>query len=38
LAELVHKNGWALAELSRESATLEDVFRSLTLQRAGGGV
>ncbi|MEM7198676.1 MAG: ATP-binding cassette domain-containing protein [Planctomycetota bacterium] len=31
LAELVHKNGWALAELTRDSATLEDVFRNLTL-------
>ena len=32
LAELVVKNGWALSELSREKAHLEDVFRDLTLQ------
>ncbi len=31
LAELVQKNRWGLAELVRESATLEDVFRSLTV-------
>lgn len=34
LAELVVKNGWALAELSREKAHLEDVFRGLTLQES----
>jgi ABC-2 type transport system ATP-binding protein len=37
LAELMVKNGWALAELGREQATLEDVFRSLTTARNGGG-
>ena len=37
LAELVQKNGWALSELSRERATLEDVFRELTLQGSRGG-
>ncbi|MEZ6036700.1 MAG: ATP-binding cassette domain-containing protein [Planctomycetota bacterium] len=31
LARLVVKNGWDLLELRRESATLEDVFRNLTL-------
>jgi len=31
LAELVLKNRWALAELVRERAHLEDVFRGLTL-------
>jgi ABC-2 type transport system ATP-binding protein len=31
LAELVVKNGWALAELYRARATLEDVFRELPL-------
>lgn len=38
VAELVVKNGWAIAELYRERATLEDVFRELTLEasrRAG---
>ena len=36
LAELIAKNGWALAELGREPVTLEDVFRHLTAPRAGG--
>ena len=36
LAELVAKNGWALAELGREPVTLEDVFRHLTAPSAGG--
>jgi len=31
LAELVVKNGWALAEMTREKAHLEDVFRDLTM-------
>ncbi|HEX5050209.1 MAG TPA: ATP-binding cassette domain-containing protein [Planctomycetota bacterium] len=31
-ARLVVKNGWDLLELKRERPTLEDVFRSLTLQ------
>ena len=30
IAELVAKNKWALSELVRERATLEDVFRALT--------
>ena len=32
LARLVVKNGWDLLELQRDRATLEDVFRALTLQ------
>jgi len=36
LAELMVKNGWALAELSREQATLEDVFRGLTTNGTDG--
>ena len=36
VAELVTKNKWALAELSRERATLEDVFRKLTMEVARG--
>jgi ABC-2 type transport system ATP-binding protein len=32
LARLVVKNGWDLLQLQRQRATLEDVFRSLTLQ------
>ncbi|MSR38006.1 MAG: ATP-binding cassette domain-containing protein [Planctomycetes bacterium] len=32
LAHLVVKNNWSLLELSRERATLEDVFRRLTMQ------
>ncbi len=32
LARLVVKNGWDLLELVRERATLEDVFRNLTLR------
>ena len=32
LARLVVKNGWDLLELLREKATLEDVFRKLTLR------
>jgi ABC-2 type transport system ATP-binding protein len=32
VARLVVKNGWDLLELQRDRATLEDVFRSLTLQ------
>jgi ABC-2 type transport system ATP-binding protein len=31
VAHLAVKNGWGLAELSRQRSTLEDVFRSLTL-------
>jgi len=31
LARLVVKNGWDLAELQRETPSLEDVFRSLTV-------
>ncbi len=33
IARLVVKNGWDLLELQRQRATLEDVFRSLTMQR-----
>jgi ABC-2 type transport system ATP-binding protein len=36
VADLMVKNGWAVAELSREQATLEDVFRSLTAAPADG--
>lgn len=36
LAELVVKNGWALAELIRESSHLEDVFRELTMPSGKG--
>lgn len=32
LARLVVKNGWDLIELQRDRASLEDVFRTLTLQ------
>ena len=32
VARLVVKNGWDLLELQRDRATLEDVFRALTLQ------
>jgi hypothetical protein len=32
LARLVVKNNWSLLGLGRERATLEDVFRRLTLQ------
>ena len=32
VARLVVKNGWDLLELQRDRATLEDVFRTLTLQ------
>jgi hypothetical protein len=32
MARLVVKNGWDLLELHRPPATLEDVFRALTLQ------
>ncbi len=32
LAHLVVKNGWALAELTRERPSLEEVFRDLTLE------
>ncbi len=32
LADLVVKNGWSLAELTRERPSLEDVFRDLTLE------
>jgi ABC-2 type transport system ATP-binding protein len=32
VAKLVVKNGWALHELRRERGSLEDVFRSLTLE------
>ena len=32
IAQLVVKNGWGLVELTRERASLEDVFRKLTLQ------
>jgi hypothetical protein len=34
IARLVVKNNWSLYELSRERATLEDVFRSLTMPKA----
>jgi ABC-2 type transport system ATP-binding protein len=34
VAEIVGKNRWSLAELSRERATLETVFRSLTAEAA----
>ena len=34
LAHLVVKNGWSLAELTRERATLEHVFRKLTTDAA----
>lgn len=37
LADLMVKNGWGLAELTREQATLEDVFRSLTMTPSDGG-
>lgn len=37
LADLMVKNGWAIAELVREQATLEDVFRSLTASPVEGG-
>jgi hypothetical protein len=37
LADLMVKNGWAIAELGREQATLEDVFRSLTGARVVEG-
>jgi ABC-2 type transport system ATP-binding protein len=33
IARRVVENGWDLLELQRQRATLEDVFRSLTLQR-----
>ncbi len=36
LADLMVKNGWAIAELGREQVTLEDVFRSLTATTEGG--
>lgn len=36
LAELVVKNGWALAELIREKSHLEDVFRDLTMPSGQG--
>jgi ABC-2 type transport system ATP-binding protein len=32
VAHVVVKNGWGLAELQRQRASLEDVFRSLTLE------
>jgi ABC-2 type transport system ATP-binding protein len=34
IADLVVKNGWGLIELQRERATLEDVFRTLTLEES----
>jgi ABC-2 type transport system ATP-binding protein len=34
VAEIVGKNRWSLAELSREKATLETVFRKLTSEVA----
>ena len=35
IADLVVKNGWALAELTREASHLEDVFRQLTMPPGG---
>ena len=32
VAHLVVKNGWSLAQLTRERPSLEDVFRNLTLE------
>jgi ABC-2 type transport system ATP-binding protein len=37
VARLVVKNGWDLLELQRERATIEDVFRALTLGEAEVG-
>ena len=37
LADLMVKNGWSIAELSREQATLEAVFRALTADSAEAG-
>jgi ABC-2 type transport system ATP-binding protein len=34
IAHLVVKNGWGLVELTRQRATLEDVFRALTLEES----
>ncbi len=34
IADIVVKNGWGLIELQRERATLEDVFRTLTLEES----